>query len=182
MAPSRISETKVSPLVKLPSEIFKKTNYLSYSHPQLVTLIFLNPFLLKLLMHTFNPLVNSREGSLNTSHLPKLQYSWGLITSFTSMIFFIFDKVQQRILNKGLDLIKVTSHSNLLPHKVFSSTISKYISSLHLNSKIREDFVPLYFHTLVRFIEAATGKRFILQFYPFLHQNIPLMILIRYKQ
>ena len=78
--------------------------------------------------------------------------------------------------------MKITTHSNLLPSSSFSSTISKYISSLHLHNKIREDFVPLYFHTLVRFVEAATGKRFILQFYPFLHQSIPLMTLIRYKQ
>jgi len=47
---------------------------------------------------------------------------------------------------------------------------------------MREDFIPHYYHTLIRFIENVTGKKPILQFYPFLNQNIPIDDVVRYKQ
>ena len=98
------------------------------------------------------------------------------------MIYLTLTKLSKPIKASNRKVNRLLTHSNLLPNQVFSSTITKYVSSLHLNNKIREDFIPVYFHTLIRFVESATGKRFILQFYPFLHQNIPLMTLVRYKQ
>lgn len=162
--------------------IFGTQKLLNYSHPQLLLLVLLNPFLLKVLLGSFNMMIGSSDVS-NSRHISgRTQYSWHLIAKFASSLNFLINRFQQKTFGTGVQVTKITTHSNLLPSSSFSSTISKYVSSLHLHNKIREDFVPLYFHTLVRFVEAATGKRFILQFYPFLHQSIPLMTLIRYKQ
>ena len=158
--------------------IFTPQNILNYSHSQLLLWIFLNPFLLKLLVHS---------SSVQRKGLARKEYpnypSWDVLTTFTHLIQFVLYKLQprNRILNHDA-IQRLYSHSNLLPHRILHSTITKHISSSHLHTKIREDFIPLYFHTLIRFVEAATGRRFLFQFYPFLHQNIPLMILIRYKQ
>lgn len=162
--------------------LFGTQKLLNYSHPQLLIMSLLNPFLLKTLLSSFSMVVSNTDMAYAGSTLPKVNYTWHLISKFTSSLNLLISKLQQKTSDRGSQISKITTHSNLLPHKSFASTITKYVSSLHLHNKIREDFVPLYFHTLVRFVEAATGKRFVLQFYPFLHQSIPLMTLIRYKQ
>jgi hypothetical protein len=162
--------------------VFNTRSLLNISQPQLLLWVFMNPFLLKLLLHSFSPHMYGPGGSLGVNSVYDRTRSRYLITDFVNLVQFTLNKFSQPLENKNYQVSRIVTHSNLLPNKVFSSTITKYVSSLHLHNKIREDFVPIYFHTLVRFVEAATGKRFILQFYPFLHQNIPLMILIRYKQ
>lgn len=76
---------------------------------------------------------------------------------------------------------KDLSSSNLLPHSKFVHILTKQISSLFSMNKIREDVVPLLYHTLIRFVEHITGKKFLLQFYPFLNQNVTKFYIIRYK-
>ena len=80
-----------------------------------------------------------------------------------------------------LQLYQQVNYSNLFPHKKFSYIFSKQLSSLFSMNKIREDIVPLIYHTLVRFVEHISGKKFLFQFYPFLNQNITKNYVIRYK-
>jgi len=71
--------------------------------------------------------------------------------------------------------------TNLVPTNLFKYTLSKQLSSLFSLNKTREDVIPLFYHTLVRFIEHVSGKKFLFQFYPFLNQNVTTDYLIRYK-
>ena len=73
------------------------------------------------------------------------------------------------------------SYSNLLPTTNFSTVLTKQLSSLFSLNKTREDIIPLFYHTLVRFVEHISGKKFLFQFYPFLNQNITTGFIIRYK-
>ena len=78
-------------------------------------------------------------------------------------------------------LLPCTVHSNLSPHKSFTYVISKKIRSLFSTSKIREDIIPFYYHTLIRFMEHCSGKKILIQLYPFLNQNIGFNDMVRYK-
>jgi len=178
---SRTIET-ISTRYTSPFTFNKLNSFMVISQPQLLLWIFLNPFLLKLLLSTFIPQGYGPSNSFKLNSMFGRGKSWNIITDFVAMTHFTLVKFSLPVEAHNRKVGRVLTHSNLLPNQVFSSTITKYVSSLHLNNKIREDFIPMYFHTLIRFVESATGKRFILQFYPFLHQNIPLMILVRYKQ
>jgi hypothetical protein len=72
-------------------------------------------------------------------------------------------------------------YSNLQPHKSFKYIISKKILSLFSTNKIREDVIPLYYNTLIRFMEHCSGKKIFLQLYPFLNQNVAYDYIVRYK-
>jgi hypothetical protein len=71
--------------------------------------------------------------------------------------------------------------SNLLPHKSFQRIVSKKILSLFSTNKIREDIIPYYYNTLIRFMEHLSGKKILIQLYPFLNQNITYDYIVRYK-
>jgi hypothetical protein len=73
------------------------------------------------------------------------------------------------------------SYTNLQPHKSFSYITSKKILSLFSTNKIREDIIPLYYNTLIRFMEHCSGKKIFIQLYPFLNQNITYDYIVRYK-
>ena len=73
------------------------------------------------------------------------------------------------------------SYTNLQPHKSFSYITSKKILSLFSTNKIREDIIPLYYNTLIRFMEHCSGKKIFIQLYPFLNQNITYDYVVRYK-
>ena len=73
------------------------------------------------------------------------------------------------------------NYTNLKPHKTFNYIISKKLVSLFSTNKIREDIIPFYFNTIIRFMEHCSGKKILLQLYPFLNQNIPYDYIIRYK-
>ena len=164
----------------LTNSLFRFKSVSFYSHPQLLLYTILNPFLLKLVLFEINPYLEAPK-QLSTNMRPnQIKYTQGSVNNFINVLYGILHKSHPLI--NSLPPKYLTTHSNLIPNKILSTTVTKYLSSLHLNNKIREDFVPIYFHTLVRFVESATGKRFILQFYPFLHQNIPIMTLVRYKQ
>jgi hypothetical protein len=72
-------------------------------------------------------------------------------------------------------------YSNLLPTAAFQFTLTKQLSSLFSLNKTREDVIPLFYHTLVRFVEHISGKKFLFQFYPFLNQQVSTFYIIRYK-
>ena len=73
------------------------------------------------------------------------------------------------------------TYTNLQPHKSFNYIISKKILSLFSTNKIREDVIPLYYNTLVRFMEHCSGKKIFIQLYPFLNQNVAYDYVVRYK-
>jgi hypothetical protein len=73
------------------------------------------------------------------------------------------------------------SYTNLQPHKSFKYITSKKILSLFSTNKIREDVIPLYYNTLIRFMEHCSGKKIFIQLYPFLNQNVTYDYIVRYK-
>lgn len=73
------------------------------------------------------------------------------------------------------------SYTNLQPHKSFKYITSKKILSLFSTNKIREDIIPLYYNTLIRFMEHCSGKKIFIQLYPFLNQNVTYDYIVRYK-
>jgi hypothetical protein len=75
----------------------------------------------------------------------------------------------------------VVHNTNLLPNNVFRRMLSKKILSLFSTNKIREDVIPFYYNTLIRFMEHCSGKKVSIQIYPFLNQNITYDFIVRYK-
>jgi len=73
------------------------------------------------------------------------------------------------------------SYTNLQPHNCFRYITSKKILSLFSTNKIREDVIPLYYNTLIRFMEHCSGKKIFIQLYPFLNQNVTYDYIVRYK-
>ena len=123
-----------------------------------LTLLMLNPFILKML--TINHLKNADN----------------ILTGFSQKIHVLLRKVVNNPLH--LDFLK---YSNVLPTKTFNKVLVKQLSSLYSMNKIREDIIPFYYHTLIRFIEHCSGKKILFQFYPFIHQNITYDFIVRYK-
>lgn len=82
---------------------------------------------------------------------------------------------------KNLQLNNNFTYSNLQPHTCFNYIISKKILSLFSTNKIREDIIPLYYNTLIRFMEHCSGKKIFIQLYPFLNQNVAYDFVVRYK-
>ena len=81
----------------------------------------------------------------------------------------------------GLKNDKNLYYSNLVPAAPFRFFLTKQLSSLFSLNKIREDLIPLFYHTLIRFVEHTSGKKFLFQFYPFLNQQVQTFYIIRYK-
>ena len=73
------------------------------------------------------------------------------------------------------------TYTNLQPHNCFRYITSKKILSLFSTNKIREDVIPLYYNTLIRFMEHCSGKKIFIQLYPFLNQNVTYDYIVRYK-
>ena len=74
------------------------------------------------------------------------------------------------------------SNSNLLPHASFRFVVSKKLINFFATQTIRTNFVPWYYNTLIRFLEEVTGRRSLLQFYPFVHQNLEKEAFVRYRK
>jgi hypothetical protein len=75
-----------------------------------------------------------------------------------------------------------SNHSNLYPHESFQKQLSKRVLNSFANRKFREDIIPTYQNAIIRFIEFCTGKKALLQFYPFVNQHISKEYMIRYKR
>jgi hypothetical protein len=78
------------------------------------------------------------------------------------------------------------SHSmlltNLVPHDSFRKHFSKKVLNSFANRLFRENIIPYYQNTLVRFIEYCTGRKVLFQFYPFVNQHIDKSSMVRYKR
>lgn len=164
------------------TNLFTTKSPLIYSKFQLLLLILHNPFFLKLFI--FYPQVTSNNLSLINvgSGTGLTNYSHKLLDYTFTVFKLVLGKFTGRLGAQKFNLNLLLTHTNLLPNKVFASTITKRVSSLYLNNKLRENFIPIYFHTLIRFSENISGKRCLFQFYPFLHQNITLTYIVKYKQ
>ena len=126
---------------------------------------------------TLNPLVSKLPvTSLQLSLLYLLQ-PWLLNTLETPATF----KNNSEFLLRKFNIPTNLSYTNLQPHKSFSYITSKKILSLFSTNKIREDIIPLYYNTLIRFMEHCSGKKIFIQLYPFLNQNITYDYIVRYK-
>lgn len=72
--------------------------------------------------------------------------------------------------------------TNLAPHESFQKTLSKNVLNSLANQRFREDVIPFYQNTLIRFIEFCTGRRAIFQFYPFVNQHVGKDYMVRYHR
>ena len=102
------------------------------------------------------------------------------------LILHVLNKTNLTGLNKnvagrGLSPGSVLQLTNLQPHNKFKFTIFKKIYAFFANNKIHKNIIPLYYHTLIRFVENCSGKKTLLQFYPFVNQCINKDFIIRYK-
>jgi hypothetical protein len=71
--------------------------------------------------------------------------------------------------------------SNLSPNKHFNLTFFKKVYTSINYQKLKINFIPIYYNTIIRFVEHISGKKVLLQFYPFVNQSITQDWLIRYK-
>jgi hypothetical protein len=71
--------------------------------------------------------------------------------------------------------------TNLQPHNKFTFVIFKKIYAFFANNKLHKNIIPIYYHTLIRFIENCSGKKSLIQFYPFVNQHIDKDFIVRYK-
>ena len=110
--------------------------------------------------------------------------------SLYKLTLYTFNKMCSESLNKGSpgqilgnpNNKLVTIHlTNLQPHNKFKFTVFKKIYAFFANNKIRKNVIPLYYHTLIRFVENCSGKKTLLQFYPFVNQCIDKDFIVRYK-
>ena len=71
--------------------------------------------------------------------------------------------------------------SNVLPSNNFSYIFLKKVYSSLSHNKINVNFIPVYYSTLVRFMENISGNKVLIQFYPFVNQSITQDFVIKYK-
>lgn len=71
--------------------------------------------------------------------------------------------------------------NNLVPSSSFRASLSKKVVSSYASQSMKSNVIPWYYHTLVRFIEHATGHRALLQFYPFIAQSVSKHDAARYR-
>jgi hypothetical protein len=71
--------------------------------------------------------------------------------------------------------------TNIQPHMKFKFIIFKKIYAFFTNNKIHKNIIPIYHNTLIRFAEHCSGKKILIQFYPFVNQSITKDFIIRYK-
>jgi hypothetical protein len=71
--------------------------------------------------------------------------------------------------------------SNIKPDKNFRLVFFKKILTSSNLKKIHLNFIPFYYNTLVRFMEYISGKKTLIQFYPFINQSVTNDWIIRYK-
>lgn len=63
-------------------------------------------------------------------------------------------------------------NTNLLPSISFDKVIGKKIGAHYLSDKFSWNVTPLYYSTLIRFLENVSGNRSLIQVYPFLNQQL----------
>jgi hypothetical protein len=86
------------------------------------------------------------------------------------------------IKNLPIETASILFRTNLIPSTAFDKTFSKSVINSLANQRFREDVIPFYQNTLIRFIEFCTGRRAIFQFYPFVNQHVEKDFMVRYHR
>lgn len=71
--------------------------------------------------------------------------------------------------------------TNIYPSESFSFMFTRKILNLAVNSIFKLDVTPWYHTNIVRFIEFAVGRKVLLQFYPFMAQEVKEESMLRYR-
>lgn len=74
------------------------------------------------------------------------------------------------------------NYSNILPHFIFKPILAKKVYNVNLQQSLKLNFIPWYYHSIIRFIEDCSGKKVLFQFYPFVSQEISKDFIVRYKR
>ena len=77
--------------------------------------------------------------------------------------------------------LNLNLNTNIAPHPSFTKSLNKKVLNSFTNKAFNENLIPWYQHTFVRFIEDCTGKKILLQYYPFLSQTVDAKAFTRYK-
>lgn len=72
--------------------------------------------------------------------------------------------------------------SNLVPLPCFNTKFTKTLVLFKSNLFLKENILPWTYNTIIRFMEFCSGKKSILQVYPFMNQAIDLDYVILYKR
>lgn len=93
-----------------------------------------------------------------------------------------FHKALALLLQKNTNDYYSVFLTNLVPHDSFRKHFAKKVLNSFANRLFREDIIPFYQNTLIRFIEYCTGRKVLFQFYPFVNQHIDKSYMVRYKK
>jgi len=146
-------------------------------------------------------LTNSNTNRLSTKSLALLSIGPNTISHTQTSLFlisnplllksFVFPlkgtKNYQDVLHLAKQLLPNVhadqlQNTNLTPHQAFNKVFTKKVLNSFANRLFRDDIIPLYQNTLIRFIEFCTGKKAMFQFYPFVNQHIDKAYMVRYKR
>lgn len=127
-----------------------------------------------------NYLQSALTQQLDLSHS---QVLWLVLLNPILLKSYVFNNSSHKLWAPYLDDgDKHARYSNLVPNKAFRKSLSKKVLNSLANRKFREDLIPLYQNTVIRFIEFCTGKKALFQFYPFVNQHISKDYIVRYKR
>ena len=187
-------------------KIFTKTNYVHNSQAKY------NSFMSKSQRHVYNVLDSAKAGTIDrpsrqtntlnynsvfgsdhSSFMTHAQSTWLILWNpilLKSLMFTLSNSKSHKTfalsLSTKLDNLTCTNGviytTNLTPHKSFNKQFSKKVLNSFANRLFREDLIPLYQNTLIRFIEFCTGKKAMFQFYPFVNQHVEKDYMVRYKK
>jgi len=139
----------------------KNIKYININKMNVMRLLLSNPFFIK------------------SSHLDSIYSS-----SYSIRLNIRVSKYLRYLMNKYSLLVESHSNSNLsniLPDKSFNFFFDKKIFNFFVNNKFRPMVTPWYYHTVIRFIENTSGRRSVLQVYPFMSQEVKKDYMVRYK-
>lgn len=77
--------------------------------------------------------------------------------------------------------LKNLKHSNVTPTNNFSIIFFKKINNSIVFNKLKPELIPWYYHNIIRFIEFSSGKKALLQYYPFMSQEVEMFYIVKYK-
>jgi hypothetical protein len=139
---------------------YKSINYIHLNRLNAVSLFLSNPFFIK----------SSDISSNNFLYTKKLHDK---INYYLKNLYNKYSLVGKSYHNYEL--------SNIIPTKSFSFVLDKKVFNSYVNHKFRSLVTPWYYHTVVRFVENTSGRRALLQVYPFMSQEVKKDYVVRYK-
>lgn len=87
----------------------------------------------------------------------------------------------QSIYQKLDTLGRTLTTTNIYPHKVFHKVITRKIKSHSVDNRFMGDVSPWFHNYLIRFMEYLIGRKVLIQFYPFMAQEVSLSFELRYR-